>query len=195
MWGLLSGIVEEGETSEEAVIREVREECGLEAVEPTYVGSDHIKGQLLLCFCARLVGDRPIPSSDADEVALDWPDPERIPQGVPARRLLERYMAKLPDGFWGGSDERYFRAGRRCVRTRKPTALKADEPLHPLMEGYSCMKWERSGAVIGWMLRGGAVSRWAMKTAISYRRFLNCWAMNSLHSNYLMSTLTHSGIV
>lgn len=56
MWGLVSGIVESGETPERTVIREVREESALEAA-----------------------------------------DPGRIPDGTPARRLLERFLAgELP---------------------------------------------------------------------------------------------------
>lgn len=93
MWGLVSGIVESGETPERAVIREVREESALEAADPVYVGSQTLPGQLLLCFYVRLAGEEARAGSDVDEVLLGDPDPSRIPDGTPARRLLERFLA------------------------------------------------------------------------------------------------------
>lgn len=93
MWGLVSGIVEDGETPEQTVIREVAEESGMRAIDPVYVGSDVLPGQLLLCFTCRLVGDEARAGDDVDEVVLAAPDPRRIPEGVPARRLLDRFLA------------------------------------------------------------------------------------------------------
>lgn len=92
VWGLVAGIVESGETAEEAVLREVFEESRMRALDPTYVCSFHLKNQLLLCFQVRLLGDHATAGSDADAVMLAEPAPERIPEGVPARWLLERYL-------------------------------------------------------------------------------------------------------
>ena len=93
MWALLAGFVESGETAEEAVIREVFEEAGMQATDPLYVGSQTLPGQLLLCYYTRLVGEFAVAGSDADAVLLDKPDPSRIPRGAPARRLVEQFLA------------------------------------------------------------------------------------------------------
>lgn len=95
MWALVAGFVEAGETAEEAVKREVREESGMEATDPLYVGSQFLPGQLLLCFYTRLVGGDAIAGSDADSVLLEKPDPSRIPSGAPARRLVEQFLSGL----------------------------------------------------------------------------------------------------
>lgn len=93
MWALVAGFIEDGETPEEAAIREVREEAGIEAADPRYVGSQVLSGQLLLCFHVRLLDGHPVSGSDADAVMLAEPDPNLIPEGAPARRLVEQFLA------------------------------------------------------------------------------------------------------
>lgn len=96
MWGLVSGIVEAGETPEETVIREVAEEARMKAVDPVYVGSQTLPGQLLLCYYARLVGERAAAGSDVDAVLLARPDPRLTPDVTPTRRFVEQF----PSGAW-----------------------------------------------------------------------------------------------
>lgn len=94
MWGLVSGIIEDGETPEQAVIREVGEETGMVTQNPVYVGGDVLPGQLLLCYFCRLIGNKARAGDDVDEVLLAKPEPKLIPKGVPARRLLEQFLAR-----------------------------------------------------------------------------------------------------
>jgi len=68
MWSCLAGFVEPGETLEEAVIREVREESGIEAADVRYVASQPwpFPGSLMVAFTARAVGG--VLAPDLDEV-------------------------------------------------------------------------------------------------------------------------------
>lgn len=90
VWGLVAGFVEEGERAEDAALREVREESGLEATDPVFVGTLPHSWRLLICFQVRLAAGNPRAGDDADAVDLAPPQPERIPPGAPARWLLER---------------------------------------------------------------------------------------------------------
>ena len=95
IWASVAGFVEQGETAEQAAIREVHEEAGLEAMELEFFGTRHFRGQLLLCFRVRLFEGQPMPGSDVDFVELAEPNPERIPSGAPARWLLEQHLTNL----------------------------------------------------------------------------------------------------
>lgn len=57
-WSILAGFVEPGETLEEAVAREVREETGIEIADIAYMGSQPwpYPGSVMLGFAARAVG-------------------------------------------------------------------------------------------------------------------------------------------
>lgn len=57
-WSVLAGFVEPGETLEEAVAREVREETGIEVAGVSYAGSQPwpYPGSVMLAFTARAVG-------------------------------------------------------------------------------------------------------------------------------------------
>lgn len=57
-WSVLAGFVEPGETLEEAVAREVREETGIEVADITYAGSQPwpFPGSVMLAYSARAVG-------------------------------------------------------------------------------------------------------------------------------------------
>ncbi len=86
LWGLPGGVVELGETVREAVVREVREECGIE-VEPIRLlevydsivkdEEGRVKFHYILSeFLCRLVGGRLEASSDAVEAM--WINLERL---------------------------------------------------------------------------------------------------------------------
>ncbi|MCW3066163.1 MAG: diphosphatase [Solirubrobacterales bacterium] len=106
-YSALAGFVEPGESLEEAVVREVREESGVEIAEPAYSSSQPwpFPSSLMLGFHARYAGGEPevrdLELEDVrwfrrDEVAaamrgegpLDVPPPIAI-----ARRLIEEWLS------------------------------------------------------------------------------------------------------
>jgi NAD+ diphosphatase len=106
-YSALAGFVEPGESLEEAVIREVREECGVEAADPRYVSSQPwpFPSSLMLGFSARYAAGEPV-VRDGELDAVGWFDraevaaaaEERGPLRLPprlaiARRLLDGWLA------------------------------------------------------------------------------------------------------
>ena len=67
-FSLLAGYVEPGESLEDAVVREISEECGLRAVDPIYVASQPwpFPASLMLGFRARVA-----PGEDANAITAD----------------------------------------------------------------------------------------------------------------------------
>jgi NAD+ diphosphatase len=99
MYSLLAGFVEPGETLEETVLREIKEEVGITVQEPHYVTSQSwpFPNSLMLGFRATYVsGDIVL---DRDEIeAAGWFTPDTIPP-IPgrisiARHLIDAYLAK-----------------------------------------------------------------------------------------------------
>ena len=99
-YSALAGFVEAGETIEQAVVREVREEAGIEIRDLRYFGSQSwpFPHSLMIAFRAEWAGGeiRIDPNELAD---AQWFDPEALP-GIPprlsiARALIDATLAEL----------------------------------------------------------------------------------------------------
>jgi NAD+ diphosphatase len=96
----LAGFLEAGETIEQAVVREVREEVGVEVDGLEYFASQSwpFPNSLMIAFRARWVAGELAP--DLTEIAeAGWFSPENLPQLPPrlsiARSLIESALAEL----------------------------------------------------------------------------------------------------
>ena len=100
MYSVLAGFVEPGESLEETVAREVREEVGIEIKDIRYFGSQPwpFPNSLMIGFTARYAsGDIAIDGVEIE--AADWFTKDNLPP-VPGKLSIAR---KLIDGFIDGS--------------------------------------------------------------------------------------------
>lgn len=99
MHSTLAGFVEPGETLEECVTREIREEVGVEVADITYFGSQHwpMPDSLMIGFTARWQsGEIQV---DGEEIAsADWFTKDRLPPKLPGELSIAR---ALIDDFLG----------------------------------------------------------------------------------------------
>lgn len=101
-WDLIGGFINNGETAEEAVVRETKEETGLEVSVKQYLGSiSDVYGEtdvatLNFCYLVQIKNGSPKADSDASE--LKWFSMDEIPQPMAfahqsqAIELLKRKM-------------------------------------------------------------------------------------------------------
>lgn len=101
MYSALAGFVEPGETLEQTLVREVREEVGIEVANVRYFASQPwpFPHSLMIAFTADYVSGEITPQADEIEAA-DWFSPDRLPQVMPgkisiSRRLIDATIAEL----------------------------------------------------------------------------------------------------
>ncbi len=103
MYSVLAGFVEPGETLEETVVREIKEEVGIDVADVRYVASQSwpFPNSLMLGFTATYAGGEMV--IDPTEIeAAGWFTPDTMPP-IPgcisiARRLIDLYLDKHGQG-------------------------------------------------------------------------------------------------
>jgi len=98
MYSTLAGFVEPGESAEETIHREIREEAGVEVDDLRYFGSQSwpFPHSLMLGFHARYRGGE-IRCDDDELEDVRWFTPDELPVLPPAisiaRQLIEAYLS------------------------------------------------------------------------------------------------------
>ena len=101
MYSALAGFVEPGETLEQTLVREVREEVGIEVANLRYFASQPwpFPHSLMIAFYADYAGGEITPDPGEIEAA-GWFTADRLPQALPSkisisRRLIDAALAEL----------------------------------------------------------------------------------------------------
>lgn len=106
LYSLVAGFVEAGESLEDTVVREVREEVGVEVASIRYRASQPwpFPNSLMLAFTAEWVSGEPRP--DGVEISdVRWFTPETIPE-IPPRGSVSRTLIDLwLDGRYRGQED------------------------------------------------------------------------------------------
>jgi NADH pyrophosphatase NudC (nudix superfamily) len=94
-WSVVSGFIPRGERAEDAALREVREETGLEAEIVRFMGTHVYTGrpeQIVIAFHARVIGGDPRPGDDVDEIDIAPPDASRLRNGSTSQWLVRQLI-------------------------------------------------------------------------------------------------------
>jgi ADP-ribose pyrophosphatase YjhB (NUDIX family) len=114
LWALPGGVVEVGETVAQTIVREVKEETGLD-VEPTelvgvYSDPRHViayadgevRQQFSLCFAARIVGGALRGSDESTDVRfVALADLDTLPMHPAQRLRIAHFLERLPTPYIG----------------------------------------------------------------------------------------------
>jgi NAD+ diphosphatase len=95
VWSLISGYVQVDETAEDAAVREVKEETGLDSEVVNFAGSIvsiNKRSELFLTFHCRILGGELQAGDDAEFVEIGKPDIHRVPNGTIAQRMITKYL-------------------------------------------------------------------------------------------------------
>ena len=97
-WNLVGGGLEYGETVEEALFREVREEVGvtIEIVRLLGIYSKPRKREIVLSFLCRLAQASPEPATSEEVSEVAWFSPDELPVN-----LLPKHRQRLDDALLG----------------------------------------------------------------------------------------------
>ena len=106
-WSILAGFVEPGESLEAAVVREMKEECGLDVFDPRYIYSQGWPdpASLMLGFSARADSSQQLQPDGEEIVKLRWFSREELSAEakdllLPGRATISRAMIEL----WFGKE-------------------------------------------------------------------------------------------
>lgn len=114
LWALPGGVVEVGESVAQTIIREVKEETGLD-VEPTGIvgiysdprhviayADGEVRQQFSLCFAARIVGGVLAGSDESTEVRfVTLAELERLPMHPTQRLRIKHFLERRADPYIG----------------------------------------------------------------------------------------------
>jgi ADP-ribose pyrophosphatase YjhB (NUDIX family) len=94
-WSVVSGFIPRGERAEDAALREVKEETGLDAEIVRFMGThvyDQRSDQIVIAFHVRVVGGAPCAGDDVDEIEIAPPDPARLRPGSTSHWLVNHLI-------------------------------------------------------------------------------------------------------
>jgi NADH pyrophosphatase NudC (nudix superfamily) len=103
-WSVVSGFIPRGERAEDAAVREVKEETGLDAEIVRFMGThvyDRQPDQIVIAFHVRAIGGELCAGDDVDEVEEAPPELHRLRDGSTSwwlvKSLVEEPHWAFPD--------------------------------------------------------------------------------------------------